>query len=518
MPDVIGPNLATKANTGPWRRSCGVLLAFLFVLALPDLLSPPISPTILRQTQTYAQTVHFLAAGFSPTGLTIDIDGPKPFHVVYEFPLYHALAGSLFALFGPAFFWGKLVSLLAALAALNEFLQLVRRRWGDAVALRAGLLFASCPITLLLASAFQPDALALFLALLSVTRLVRWRDEPVPRHWWWFLVALLAAGLAKFTLLVPLLPLLAVLAWTPRGRLQPLTFPQLAAAALVFLAPFVGWYLYRAQLMDPSYLASEDRQFFLGDLGRFLHAGFYLKPAFILGAMVCCGTGLGLLAAAFRQLDRVGGLLLAGGALYFVLIPTAALQTYYALPLVPIAAVLMAQGALALEVAAAPRFRGAARTALAVAWFAGVAIAAPYTLRQDRVTLAAAEAARTVSQPDEFLLVMNMHDRGVGIGGFNPAIVTLAERRGWNVRFDSPAVAVLLPQIEARRREGAHWLVTTWFTPDLEPWFAPLLPAAFSRCPQVQGVPVDGRSLTIELARRFPVVTRGKNFAVLRLD
>jgi hypothetical protein len=79
-------------------------------------------------------------------------------------------------------------------------------------------------------------------------------------------------------------------------------------------------------------------------------------------------------------------------------------------------------------------------------------------------------------------------------------------------------MAVLLPQIEARRREGARWLVTTWYTPDLDPWFASLLPASFSRCPRLQGVPVDGRSLTAELARKFPIVARGENFAVLRLD
>ena len=45
-----------------WRRSSLALTAILVLLSLPDLLAPPISPTILRQTQTFSQTLHFVAA------------------------------------------------------------------------------------------------------------------------------------------------------------------------------------------------------------------------------------------------------------------------------------------------------------------------------------------------------------------------------------------------------------------------------------------------------------------------
>ena len=75
--------------------------------------------------------------------------------------------------------------------------------------------------------------------------------------------------------------------------------------------------------------------FLVGDLSRFLRLSFYLKPAFILGAMAMCGVGVPLALMGLRRLDAVIGALLLGAVLYFVVIPTAADQTYYALPATP---------------------------------------------------------------------------------------------------------------------------------------------------------------------------------------
>lgn len=488
-----------------WRWLPFLLLV---ALALPDLLAPPTSPTILRQTQTYAQTVGLLAAGFSPAGLTIPINGPEPFRVVYEFPLYQGLVAVLFAVFGPAYFWGKAVSLAAALGALAVFQRLVRARWGAAVAWRAGLIFAGSPIALLLATAFQPDALALLLALLAAAGLERWRAAPGPRPWLALLAALLGAALAKFTLLVPLAPVLAAGLWTRRPAAR-----ELALGVGLVLIPFAGWLVWRGQLMDPAYLAVDARDFFFGDPGRFLRAGYYLKPAFILGAMVACGAGVVLLAVGLHRAGRVEWLLLAGVPLYFVLIPTAAEQTYYAYALVPALAVVMARGALTLEAGG----RRGRRVAIVAAWIVGWMVAGPYTLRLDRVTPAAAAAVRAASRPEEFVFVVNAHDRGVGIGAFNPALLTLAERRGWNVDFRGPDAAEIGRQIEARRAAGVRWAVVTWWTPALDPWFTPLWPAQFSRVPQFAGRPVDGAALAAELARTYPVRAHGANWRVLEV-
>jgi Dolichyl-phosphate-mannose-protein mannosyltransferase len=496
----------------PGRAKLG-FIGLLILLSLPDLFSPPISPTIARQTQTYSQTRHFVASGFSPAGMAMDIDGPRLFRVVYEFPLYQTVVGSLFALYRPGFFWGKLVSLSAAVAGLWIFLQLARDQWGDPVAWRAGLFLATSPITLLLSTAFQPDALALALAAGALYVLNRWRQAPTLSRWLVFLLLLLASALAKVPILVPFLPLVAVSVLRVGGRWRRPTAVEILLALVVFFVPFAAWSLYRTTLMDSSSLVVERSMFFVGDLSRFLQSSFYLKLALILGAMAMCGAGVPLAVLGLRDLDAAGRALILGAVLYFVLIPTAAEQTYYALPLAPLLALLMARGMLWLE----QRLSAKVQPAVVACWTAGFLVAAPYTLRHDTVSLEAARAASAVSATDDLLFVMNMHDRGVGVGGLNPSIVTLADRRGWNVQFDTTDVDVLRRQIEARRTDGARWIVATWFTPDLDPWFMPLLPASFSRCPRLNGEPIDGRAITDRLSRHYPVVATGPNFALLRL-
>ena len=180
----------------------------------------------------------------------------------------------------------------------------------------------------------------------------------------------------------------------------------------------------------------------------------------------------------------------------------------------PLLAILMSQGMLRLE-ALSPR---TVRIAVILGWAVGFSVAAPYRTSSRQRESRRCRGHQSRSEIDDLVFVMNMHDRGVGIGGLNPAIVTLAGRRGWNVQFDTSEPEVLRRQIEVAHRAGVRWIVATWFTPDLDPWFTPLLPADFSRQPKLNGTPVEGMAIVDHLSTSYPVVTRGSNFAVLSLD
>jgi hypothetical protein len=281
--------------------------------------------------------------------------------------------------------------------------------------------------------------------------------------------------------------------------------------------PFVWWLRVRGQHTDPGFLQLDRLLFAGGELRRFLSPGFYVKPAFIIGAMVCAGAGLPLMVLGLRGLDSVGWALVAGIPFYFVLIATAADQTYYSFALAPIFAILIARGWLVVE-RRFPTRVAAARVVMIAACVAGLAIAVPYTLRRDYVTWNAAGALAEVSRADDFALVLNMHDRGVGIGGGNPAMLVLAGRKGWNLSPATVDASAITAEVAHRRLEGARWLVATWFTPELDPWFTPVLPAAFSRQPRLQGQPVDGRAIVQPLMQQYSRAAAGANYVVLRLD
>src|SRR3954471_3810597 len=99
MPLAVTTRVSTAPRQSRWRIDAAIA-ALLVILSLPDLFAPPISPTIFRQTQTYEQTKHLVAGGFKPNAMAIDVDGARPLRLVYEFPVYQALVGLLFAAFG----------------------------------------------------------------------------------------------------------------------------------------------------------------------------------------------------------------------------------------------------------------------------------------------------------------------------------------------------------------------------------------------------------------------------------
>jgi len=500
----------------PWWRPS--LAHFALVgLALPDLVAAPISPTIHRQTQTYIQIANLADYGLSWDAFSININGARPFRAIFEFPIYHGLSAVALRLLSHSWLWPKLLSLLATCVTVVCLRVWISQRWGRGVAAPATIVFATMPLVLLMATAIQPDALALALTTGLILAMERWRLAPNIGGWLVVLVLALLALLVKFTVVVPFVP---VLAWlylrSPSGIRWPRA-PEIATAVLVIGLPFVWWLRVRAQHTDPGYLRDDQLLFLGGELRRFLSPGFYVKPLFVIGAMVCAGTGAPLMALGARRLDAFGWTLVAGIPLYFVLIATAADQTYYSFALAPIFAILIGRGWSAIERQFATHLVFARALVIAI-YAAGLAVAVPYTLRRDEVTWNAAKALEQVSRTQDFALVLNMHDRGVGIGGFNPAMLVLANRKGGNISPGSTDTSAIAADVSRGRSNGARWLVATWFTPALDPWFTSWLPGAFSRQPRLQGELVDGRRIVEALTRQYPEVAMGDNYAVLRLD
>ena len=128
-------------------RFCVVFLGILlFALSLYDLLSPPISKTIWRQTQTAMLTENFVNEGFSFKGLYLNIMGREKALAVYEFPVYNFVVGVLYVFFGIEQIWGKVVSLTCSLFCMMLLIELVRRRYGSCLGLLGGLFFILSPI------------------------------------------------------------------------------------------------------------------------------------------------------------------------------------------------------------------------------------------------------------------------------------------------------------------------------------------------------------------------------------
>lgn len=478
-----------------------------------DLLSPPISVTIFRQTQTAMQTENFVKEGFSLSGLYLGINGHDKYMLVLEFPIYNFVVGLLFSIFNHNPFWGKIISLMSSVITMVVFYRLVKSTFDDSIAFYSALFFILTPVGILMYTSFQPDALGLMFMMCAIFLLNQWRFSFKIKIFALFSISLLFCGLCKFPLLVPYIPICATMFFFPKGKFRFPKFLEILIITILFLFPFVFWYLYRAQLTDPTFAGGGTSAFLIGDLRRFFSLSYYFKPAIMLTILTFSGIGALYFGMGFNRTSSKELALIMGVPLYFVIVPTVSYQYYYLYAIVPITSLFMGKGLKrALDYFQSHRVGFIGHTIFAC-YLMIFAFGVNYVLRMDNVILPASEAMQQVSKPDDLIFVVNMHDRGSGVGGTNPTATYFARRNGWNVQgFNPNKLSETIAQIEDKQKQGSKWLFVTWYTSDVEPWYSLILPKRFKR-----KLDFDSEAIADELKRRYPVARSGKNFAILSL-
>ncbi|MGV8124351.1 MAG: ArnT family glycosyltransferase [Candidatus Xenobiia bacterium LiM19] len=486
-----------------------LLLVLHILISFYDLSSPPISRSIFRQTQTAMITENFARDNFSFKGLYLNLQGNDKLMVAFEFPVYNFIVGLFFKVFGENPFWGKLVSFCASLVSLLIIISLINYYYGNRIALLSGLFYVLSPIGVVMNTSIQPDAIGVMFLLLSLYCLHLWKKDFCFKYFVLFTLSLIISGLSKYPLMVPYIPMIAYTVLVDKGRLRTPRLKEVIVFIVLFILPLFSWYLYRGTLTDPSYSGGELESFFIGNLTRFLHTGYYIKPFFAITAMILCCSGVVFFITGMSKLKVPELVLILGLPFFFIVIPTVAGQYYYLYPTLPIFALFMAKGFSTFLEFCKSIWMKVLAYSICVVYLTFFGIGIVYLLQHDTVTYDAAITLKKVSRPGDLVFSMNMHDSGNSIGGFFPAMFYLSNRKGWNVK----SLDTIKDQIEEARSKGAQWLVITWFTPDLEKWFAPFVPASLRRKPAI-----DGLKIYEDLRKYYTVEEEHKNFAILKLQ
>ncbi|MBK8101427.1 MAG: glycosyltransferase family 39 protein [Planctomycetes bacterium] len=127
-----------------------------------------------RECDTQAIARNFLRDGFDLLHPRVDWRGATDGSVESEFPLYQALLAGALLLFGDVDWPGRVLSLLAMVAATLALHRLLEWRAGPAGALAAAIVFLSGGHAFLLGERVIPDALSLALALASLPPFLRY--------------------------------------------------------------------------------------------------------------------------------------------------------------------------------------------------------------------------------------------------------------------------------------------------------------------------------------------------------
>ena len=158
-----------------WLLISIVLTAF--VVRLIGIDQPFIDPWSWRQSDVAAIARNFLENGFHFTRPQIDWAGNERGFVGTEFPILPFVAALLYKSVGVQEWIGRIQGVLFFVLALPFFFGLVRKIFGDVIALWATFFYAFAPLSIVASRAFMPDVPSLSLGIIGTYFFLRWIEE-----------------------------------------------------------------------------------------------------------------------------------------------------------------------------------------------------------------------------------------------------------------------------------------------------------------------------------------------------
>jgi 4-amino-4-deoxy-L-arabinose transferase-like glycosyltransferase len=177
------------------------------VVRLIGIDQPFIDPWSWRQSDVAAIARNFLENGFHFTRPQIDWAGNQPGYVGTEFPILPFVAALVYRGAGVQEWIGRIQGVLLFVVALPFFFGLVRRIFGEVVAVWATFFYAFAPLSVVASRAFMPDVPSLSLAIIGLYFFLRWLEEDRFRWLVWSAVLVSLALLIKLPTAIVGVPL-----------------------------------------------------------------------------------------------------------------------------------------------------------------------------------------------------------------------------------------------------------------------------------------------------------------------
>ncbi|HEX4629914.1 MAG TPA: glycosyltransferase family 39 protein [Chthoniobacterales bacterium] len=320
-----------------------------FVVRLIGIDQPFIDPWSWRQSDVAAIARNYLENGFHFTKPQIDWAGNQPGYVGTEFPILPFLAALSYTVVGVQEWIGRMEGVLFFVAALPFFFGLVRRVFGEIVAVWATFFYAFAPLGIVASRAFMPDVPSLSLAIIGLYLFLRWIEDE--KFSWLIFSAILIslASLIKLPTAIVGAPLL-YLAIIPRKKKIEDGGSESAAPwfarwelwvfAAVVLVPSAVWYWHAYRIAERFY----PYHFFGAGGFRIMSPAWYwqLVRQTVFSSLSLTLFVLAIFGAVIAprgKFTRVFHWWLAAMFLFVVFAGYGNRHQWYQLPLVPIAAV-----------------------------------------------------------------------------------------------------------------------------------------------------------------------------------
>ena len=257
-----------------------ILILAAFGVRLARIEQPFVDPWSWRQCDVAAIARNFSENGFRFGHPQIDWAGDAPGYVGTEFPILPFLAALCYRITGVQDWIGRMESVVFFVAGLPFFLLLVRRLYGERVAVWATFFYAFAPLSLVASRSFIPDAPSLSLAIMGLYFFVVWLEEGGGGAIVAAALFLSLVFLTKITIAV-IAPVIAYLILVRsrenafRSEKLATRFRELCIFAVIVVVPSAVWYWHAWHISKIDY-----PYHFFGEGGfRIMNANWYWKIA-----------------------------------------------------------------------------------------------------------------------------------------------------------------------------------------------------------------------------------------------
>lgn len=306
-----------------------------------------------RQADTAAVARNFVKDGYNPfipkyddmSAQANSHDNPNRYRFV-EFPIYNSLVALVWSIFGISTTSARLVTVFISLVSTVFLYLLVRHFSGLLTASLAAFFFTIIPYNIFYSSTILPGPLMVLGLLALYFFFTKWLQND--KNYFWLGLAILSANLAILTWPIALfftLPI-AYLAFD-KYKFGAFKKINLWIFALLAILPFLAWRLWMVRFPEGipnwNFLINEDNIRFKGAFFRWLIVERMGKLILTLGGFVLFVVGVLKKPTSTEKFFYYS--CLASVALYFTVFASGNIRhDYYQVPLVPFAAIFMAQG------------------------------------------------------------------------------------------------------------------------------------------------------------------------------
>ncbi|MFQ5686785.1 MAG: ArnT family glycosyltransferase [Candidatus Scalindua sp.] len=381
-----------------------------------------------------------------------------------EFHLYPFAIATLYKLFGVHESLGRLVSILAFCGGAFFLYKLSRKYTDGATALIALLFYTFNPYIFFYSRAFQPESTMLFLSITMLYFFSEWIDK---EGWWRFALMTLCATTA-FLVKIPTICLgLPLLYFCLRKyRINFLLQWKLWLFAIISLVPIILWCKHSSYLKSINGLSWGN--FYLSSFSTYINPHFYMR-VFLSEIFEKCLIYIGgiffILGIVFtfrnKDLRFIHYWLLAIIAFFFIGAEKTAHHTYYTIPIVAPASILIGYAiSNCLRLITAYKIVGIKRVVF-LSLFIIMAVSLPiisyhkitgrYKAKRLEKDYPIYEVGKIVDE------TIPKNDLIIGCLWSGPEILYYSNRRGWARNANSCSIG----GIESLRQKGAKYFVTT---------------------------------------------------------